>query len=67
MNKDEAVAYVQAQTACAMIECEAMKAENQQRAHQGYSPAYSQGHFMALAPRYGIDHNSVLLLFQSTD
>lgn len=66
MDKPEAVAYVQAMTACVLIEMEAMKAENLNREHRGENPAYSAKDFQDLIARYGIGHNSVLLLFQST-
>lgn len=66
MDKPEAVAYVQAMTACALIEAKGMEAENQHRLACGNSVAYGKEAFDALIEKYGIHHNAVLLLFQST-
>lgn len=53
-------AFVFSQTACALIEMEAMKAANAERESQGYSLAYDEEAFLALIDRYAIHHNAVL-------
>ncbi len=51
---------VNTQVACAYIELEAMKAENQQRLHQGQSVAYGEAEFVALIDKYQLTRNLVL-------
>lgn len=68
MNKSEAVAYVQAMTACALIEMEGMKAKNQSRSDRGFSQAYDEEAFAAVIVKYGIHHNGVVtMLNEATD
>jgi hypothetical protein len=64
MTKEQAAAFVQAQTVCALAEIEAMKAENRHRATQGYSDAYGEEEFLAVPARHQITRNQVALLFQ---
>lgn len=65
MTKDEAVAYVHTQTACAMIEAMGMAAENEHRKACGQSVAYGEEAFNAIGLKYGIHHNDVLTTFQN--
>lgn len=44
----------------AMIELEAMKAANQQRAALGQSMAYNESDFMNIQSNYGIDSNHLV-------
>ena len=53
-------AYQNAMTACALVELEAMKAENSQRAIEGKSMAYTENQFMELIIKHQIGHNAVV-------
>jgi hypothetical protein len=64
MTTEETVAYVHSQTACALIELEAMKAENANRAMRGETQAYGEQAFNDLINRYGIHHNAVIGIFR---
>lgn len=64
MTKDEAVAYLNAQSTCALIEMNGMIAENISRQDQGKSLAYSEKEFNDLILRYGISHNQVIEFFR---
>jgi hypothetical protein len=44
----------------AIIELEAMKAENQQREAEGSSPAYTYDQIMTLQSQYALDYNSII-------
>ena len=44
----------------ALIELEAMKADNQQRESEGNSPAYTSGQIMDLQCKYALDYNSII-------
>lgn len=44
----------------ALIELEAMKAENQQREAEGSSPAYTYDQIMNLQNQYALDYNSII-------
>jgi hypothetical protein len=59
------VAYVNSQIASAMIELEAMKAENMQREHMGQSMAWDESSFTSLIDKYQLGHNSVLTNLQN--
>ena len=63
MDKPEACAYVHAMVACALIEMESMKAANSQYPED---QLFNQSHFVALIEKYGIHHNAVLLMLQSS-
>jgi len=65
MTKDEAVAYIHAQTACAMIEAMGMAAENKHRELCGEALAYREEAFDSVLLKYGIHHNDVLTTFQN--
>ena len=61
MNTIEArAAFVNSQVACAMIELEAMKALNSERAMRGENIAYDEAAFLALQDKYGLGHNTVI-------
>ena len=60
MGKEERVAFINAQTACALAEIAAMQAENTQRAIEGYSPAYNYDAFMQVQNTYLISWNAVI-------
>ena len=60
MTNEETIVYINAQTACALIKMEAMKAENMQRQILGQSMAYNEKDFTGLIDKYGIHHNGVL-------
>jgi hypothetical protein len=60
MNAEQRMVYMQAQIASALIEMEAMKAENLRREHLGQSIAYDGDAFLALIPKYMLGHNSII-------
>ncbi len=53
-------AYIMSQVACALIELEAMKAANYQRAQLGQAQEYSEDAIVSLIDKYHLDHNSVI-------
>lgn len=63
MTPEQKAAYIQAQTACALIEMEGMKAENQHRITRGETIAYDGEAFMAIIEKYGIHNNGVIGFF----
>jgi hypothetical protein len=65
MNTAEAIAYIQAQTICALAEIEGMKAANAHRLSLGMTIAYDENAFFDVPNKYGIHHNAVLELLQS--
>lgn len=65
MTPEQAAAFVNAQTACMLVELEAMKAANKRREDQGFSPAYGEEEFLALIDKYGVHHNGALSTFAS--
>ena len=60
MDREQRLAFVQAQCVCAAIEMEAMKAENQLRESSGHAPAYGEDAFQDLIGKYLIGHNAVI-------
>jgi hypothetical protein len=54
------ITYLQSQIACAMIESEGMKAENEIRKSQGLSLAYNEKAFQNVLLRHEIYHNAVI-------
>jgi len=54
------ITYLQSQIACAMIESDSMKAENELRKSQGLSLAYNEKAFQDVILKYGIHHNAVI-------
>jgi hypothetical protein len=67
MTPEQAAAFIQSQTACAMAEIEAMKSENRMRQIQDHSPAYDEGAFRAVPDAFGIGHNSVVEMFREAN
>ena len=63
MTKEQKVAYVFAQSVCALAEIEGMKAENKERESHGYALVYSEEAFFEVPNKYGIHHNAVIGLF----
>jgi len=63
MTDEQTVAYVNAQVACALIEMEAMKAENLRRTASKLPPIYKERDFNALITKYGIHHDAVISQF----
>ncbi len=68
MTPDEHNAWIrlkiEAELMCARIEIEGMIAENQQRAHYGLSPAYTEEAFQKVLSSHGIQSNDVQSQFQ---
>lgn len=60
MDEQQRAAFLNAQTACAMIEAMGMAADNQARAFHNEPPAYAKGAFDALIDQYGIGHNAAV-------
>lgn len=60
MNEQYWYTFLQSQIACALIEVEAMKADNQQREMQGSSPCWNGDDFRRLWDTYGIHHNAAV-------
>jgi hypothetical protein len=67
MTSEQAAAFVFSQSVAAMAEIEGMKVTNAERAAHGHSPAYNEGHFMDVANRYGVSHNSVCEIFREAN
>jgi hypothetical protein len=63
MTEEQKAAYVNAQTACALIEMEGMKALNLERDRRGHSLAYTEEDFLKVIEKYGIHHNAVMKAF----
>ncbi len=60
MSEERMIAFLGSQVACAMIEMEAMKAENKYREMRGESIGYVEIDFIKLIDKYGIGHNSAI-------
>ena len=54
---------LEAELLCARIEMEGMIAENQQRFHSGFSPAYVEEDFLKIIKDHGIGYNDVKVKF----
>lgn len=54
---------LEAELLCARIEMEGMIAENQQRSHSGFSPAYVEDDFLNIIKEHGIGYNDVKVKF----
>lgn len=67
MTSAQAAAYVSAQSAAMLAELEGMKAANREREARGEAMAYGEDAFMALAGRFGVNHNAVIDLFQRAE
>ncbi len=64
MTPEQSAAYINAQTACALAEIEAMKAANRDAELKGDVPRFGWGDFINIPDRYGIHHNAVVSSFQ---
>jgi hypothetical protein len=65
MTNEQKSSHVFAQAALMLVELEAMKAENQARAHANAAPAYPEAAFHTLHEKYGfLYHNALYTLFQ---
>jgi hypothetical protein len=60
MTPEQKAAYINSQSACALIEAMGMISENQQRVHRGESMAYTESAFTELIDKYGIGPNGVM-------
>lgn len=65
MTPEQKAAYIIAQSACLMATIAGMQAENQNRQHEGLSPAYTQDNFEDQILRYRVHHNAVMEFFLS--
>ena len=62
MDKEQRIAYINAMTVCAQIECAGMVAENEQRKAIGASMAYTEEAFLDVINKYDIHHRISYLL-----
>lgn len=60
MDKQARVAYIMAQTVCALAEIEGMKAANRQAKNEGDHEPYGELEFQQVPVRNGIDPNNVV-------
>jgi hypothetical protein len=65
MTPEQSAAFINSQTACALIEMQGMVAMNvtASKNHRGYShfvPPYSQSNFLELIDKYGLGYNTVV-------
>lgn len=60
MDETARAAFLQSQTACALIEAMGMAADNQHRIACGHSIAYDGEAFTALIDKYQLGHNSAV-------
>lgn len=61
MNSPESkAAYVNSQTACALIKMEAMKSANKVSEITGQHPQYGEQDFMNIINEFGLSHNTVV-------
>lgn len=67
MDKQQTIAYFNAQVTCALIEMEGMKAENRQLAAEGKPEVYDHDSFKDIINSYGIGRNAALTLFQNCE
>lgn len=71
MTPEQQAAFVASQTACALIEMEAMKAANvafdarNRGPWDKAMPRHTETDFKALIDKYGIHHNAVITVYQS--
>ena len=64
MDKDQKVAYIQAQSVCALAELEMMKAQNHWCDQYDHIPRqYDADDFERIPEKYGLHHNQILTLF----
>ena len=67
MTPEQAAAFVQSQTACAMAKMASMHAENRDREMRGHTHAHGAESFAAIPDEFGIGYNSVVSLFQDAN
>ena len=67
MTPEQAAAFVQSQTACAMAEIASMRAANREREMQGHTHAYDETAFRAVPDDFGIGYNAVAVLFHDAN
>lgn len=60
MGSAARIAFIQAQTVCALARIEGMKAQNAMRARRGESPAFTLEQFDAVPVEFGISWNQVI-------
>ena len=60
MTPEQSAAFINSQTACAMITAMGMHAENKQREVLGHSMAYVNNDFIGLINKSGIGHNDIM-------
>jgi hypothetical protein len=63
MTPEQQAAFVNSQTAVAMITAMGMVAANQHRLSLGQSIAYDEGAFNDLIAQHGLGHNDVVTFF----
>ena len=63
MTPEQQAAYINAQTAAALIEMQSMIAKNKERETNGSALAYGEEAFLELIERYGLHHNAILTTF----
>lgn len=63
MTPEQLAAYVNAQTAAALIELESYKAANREREMCGHALAWGKDAFMDLIAKYGLDGDYIRKLF----
>lgn len=64
MTKEETVAYIISQAACAIIEMTAMESENASMRLCGLPRPYKEREIRGLIDKYGISHNAVITMIQ---
>lgn len=67
MTPEQAAAFVNAQTACALAEIEGMRAANAIAVLNEKPMPYGYNEFSAVPSRFGIEHNTVLQLFEDVN
>jgi hypothetical protein len=60
MDHAARVAFIQAQTVCAIADIEAMKATNRRRRLEGGPDYYKAADFRAVPDKFGLGHNAVI-------
>lgn len=60
MDHDARVAFVHAQTVCAMAALMGMQASNTDAILRGEPTPYNEGDFQSVPDQYGIGHNAVV-------
>lgn len=63
MDKDQQIAYLNAQVACMLVELAAMQAHDRDASVNG-TGCYTEQVYLDLPNRYGVHHNAVVGLFK---